>query len=62
MPRDILRCLQETVEYWRKFVPEDGLSLDKLIDIDKPVQEKGNIVALDVKNSKQITVDLTREV
>lgn len=33
MPIDIINCLQETVKYWRQFVPEDGLSLDKLLEI-----------------------------
>jgi sugar phosphate isomerase/epimerase len=30
---DIIRKLKETVGYWRLFIPEDGLALDKLIDL-----------------------------
>ena len=29
--RDILNNLRETVAYWRRFVPEDGLTLDRLL-------------------------------
>ena len=35
MPGDILRRLQETVNYWRQFVPKDGLSLDQLFEKEK---------------------------
>ncbi|MCL2220765.1 MAG: sugar phosphate isomerase/epimerase [Oscillospiraceae bacterium] len=28
---DILRGLKQTLEYWRQFVPEDGMTLDKLV-------------------------------
>jgi hypothetical protein len=28
---DILYNLKESVKYWRQFVPEDGLPLDKLV-------------------------------
>ena len=29
--RDIIKYLKQTLEYWRSFVPEDGLPLDKLV-------------------------------
>jgi len=31
IPYDILRKIEESVLYWRDFIPEDGLTLDKLI-------------------------------
>jgi sugar phosphate isomerase/epimerase len=31
MNHDTLRKLKETVEYWRRFIPEDGTTLDRLI-------------------------------
>ena len=31
-PREILAKLQESVDYWRKFVPRDGTRLDELIE------------------------------
>jgi hypothetical protein len=35
MPTDIIKDLGDTVNYWREFVPKDGLELDKLLDIDE---------------------------
>ncbi|MFC2124125.1 TIM barrel protein, partial [Bacteroidota bacterium] len=32
IPFDILKNLEKSVEYWRKFVPEDGIKLSKLIE------------------------------
>jgi len=29
--RDIITKLKQTLEYWRKYIPEDGISLDKLL-------------------------------
>jgi sugar phosphate isomerase/epimerase len=29
---DILSQLRETLEYWRKFIPEDGMTLDEIIE------------------------------
>jgi hypothetical protein len=31
IPYDIIRKLEESVLYWRDFIPEDGLSLDQLL-------------------------------
>jgi hypothetical protein len=31
LPYEIIKNLKDSVEYWRKFVPEDGMTLDKLI-------------------------------
>lgn len=31
LPVDIINKLKDSVAYWRQFIPEDGLSLDKLI-------------------------------
>jgi sugar phosphate isomerase/epimerase len=31
IPYDILRKIEESVLYWRDFIPEDGLTLDKLV-------------------------------
>lgn len=31
MSHDILRRLRESVEYWRRFVPKDGMTLDRLL-------------------------------
>jgi len=31
IPYDIIRKLEDSVRYWRQFVPEDGLSLEKLV-------------------------------
>jgi hypothetical protein len=31
LPYDIINNLKESVEYWRKFISEDGITLDKLI-------------------------------
>lgn len=31
IPYDIIKKLEESVLYWRDFIPEDGLSLDKLL-------------------------------
>jgi len=28
---DTMRRLKETVEYWRRFIPRDGVELDKLL-------------------------------
>jgi len=28
---DALEDLRETVNYWRRFIPEDGMKLDKLV-------------------------------
>ena len=28
---EIIKKLQQTLEYWRRFVPEDGIPLDKLL-------------------------------
>lgn len=33
MPIDIINSLRDTVEYWRQFIPKDGLGLDKLLSI-----------------------------
>lgn len=30
IPMDILRNMEQSVAYWRKFIPEDGVALDKL--------------------------------
>jgi hypothetical protein len=30
-PSDILAKINESAAYWRRFVPEDGLTLDQLI-------------------------------
>jgi sugar phosphate isomerase/epimerase len=30
-PRDLLSDIRESVDYWRKWIPEDGISLDELI-------------------------------
>ena len=29
--REIISRLKETIEYWRKFIPQDGISLEKLL-------------------------------
>lgn len=31
LPYDIISNLKESVKYWRQFIPEDGITLDKLI-------------------------------
>ena len=31
IPYDILRKIEDSVRYWRDFIPEDGLTLDKLV-------------------------------
>jgi hypothetical protein len=31
---NIIKNLRESVAYWRKFIPEDGLTLDQLIEIE----------------------------
>lgn len=31
IPYDILKKIKDSVLYWRKFIPEDGLTLDKLV-------------------------------
>lgn len=31
MPYDIINKLEDSVHYWRNFIPEDGLALDKLL-------------------------------
>ncbi len=31
IPYDILKKIEESVQYWRDFIPEDGLTLDKLV-------------------------------
>lgn len=32
LPREILENYKATVEYWRQFIPEDGLPLDQLVE------------------------------
>lgn len=34
-PREIKKKLKETCEYWRQFVPKDGMALNELIDLLK---------------------------
>ena len=31
LPVDIINKLKDSVAYWRQFIPEDGLTLDKLV-------------------------------
>lgn len=31
-PRDIVKNMKETKEYWRQFIPQDGLPLDALLE------------------------------
>jgi len=31
IPYDILKKLEESVLYWRDFIPDDGLSLEELL-------------------------------
>ncbi|MBN8619152.1 MAG: hypothetical protein J0L63_09620, partial [Anaerolineae bacterium] len=31
-PAQIIRSIQDSVAYWRRFIPQDGLPLDQLID------------------------------
>jgi len=31
IPYDIIKKLEDSVRYWREFIPEDGLTLDKLL-------------------------------
>jgi len=31
IPYDTLKSLEESVFYWRDFIPEDGLTLDRLV-------------------------------
>jgi hypothetical protein len=33
-PTQIVKNVKESVEYWRRFIPEDGLSLDQLVGSD----------------------------
>ena len=35
MPYDIINNLKDTVKYWRQFIPEDGLSLNALLNNPK---------------------------
>ena len=61
MPRDIIKRLQETIEYWRKFVPQDGLSLDRLLDINRQPREERTITAVDNNSCKRTTKQMTRD-
>jgi len=39
-PREILDMMQRSVEYWRKFIPEDGVPLDQLVEPkEEPIEE-----------------------
>jgi sugar phosphate isomerase/epimerase len=38
-PREILDMMRHSVEYWRKYIPDDGTSLDLLLDIEEPIEE-----------------------
>ena len=33
LQQDVNRKLEKTVRYWRRFIPEDGLKLDELINL-----------------------------
>ena len=33
-PREILDMMQKSVEYWRRFIPEDGVPLDQLVETE----------------------------
>jgi sugar phosphate isomerase/epimerase len=38
-PREILDMMKKSVEFWRRYVPDDGGSLQHLLDIEEPVEE-----------------------
>jgi len=39
-PREILDMMQRSVDYWRKFIPEDGIPLDQLVvPVEEPIEE-----------------------
>ena len=38
IPTDIIRGLAESVEYWRRYIPKDGLTLQELTEGKTPLQ------------------------
>jgi len=38
-PREILDMMRKSVEYWRKFIPEDGMPLEQTSEVIEPVEE-----------------------
>jgi hypothetical protein len=39
-PREILDMMKRSVQYWRKFIPEDGVPLDQLVEVEEePIEE-----------------------
>ena len=62
MPIDIIHRLRQTVEYWRQFVPTDGLRLDKLLGNSENPLKKRLIKAADVKHKKLIETHMPQEV
>ena len=38
-PREILDMMRRSVEYWRKFIPEDGMPLEQTSEVIEPVEE-----------------------
>lgn len=36
---DILRNMRQSIQYWRKFIPEDGMRLSEILSIIKSTEE-----------------------
>lgn len=53
MPSDIVAFLNETVKYWRQFVPLDGMSLDKLLNTRENSSIKKTILAIDTQQKNK---------
>ncbi|MHC4962202.1 MAG: hypothetical protein ACYTGA_08785, partial [Planctomycetota bacterium] len=62
MPNDIIHRLRQTVEYWRQFVPTDGVHLDRLLGIDEKPFKKRHIIAADAKHKKRTAEHMAKQV
>jgi hypothetical protein len=56
MAVDIIKKLEDTVAYWRKFIPVDGLSLESLLA--KPVQDTQHKPIISVRQTVKNRINL----